>query len=64
MTFLRGAASIMDIGGTMHQSIEDMPIQGDAEALKSDWEAIGADFPTLTVKELCELNSDKHGGGA
>jgi hypothetical protein len=44
LSFLKGAASVIDIGGIIHPSLESLPQQSDAESLASDWQAIGSDL--------------------
>lgn len=43
--FLRGVASILDIGGTLHRGeTERILNRNDAETLQSDWDAVACDL--------------------
>lgn len=43
-TFLRGIASITNIGGTVLFNESKTPEEADARAISSDWEAVGNDM--------------------
>jgi hypothetical protein len=49
--FLCGVAQILDLGGTMAPKREDIGFhhdaRDDAQAIRSDWEAVGRDFETV-----------------
>lgn len=54
--FLRGVASVVDIGGALAPSLDDLrrpgetSAQADARALASDWQAVGDDLRAVTHK--------------
>ena len=44
-TFLRGAASALDLGGTfVEYNISNTTTEADSRALRSDWQTVGADL--------------------
>ena len=44
--FLDGAASVLDLVGTLYSNrMNEILSRSDTDALRSDWEAIGKDFP-------------------
>jgi len=51
--YVRGAAHLMDMGGTLHPRLSDLPWYGDggpeadARALQSDWIIVARDFPGI-----------------
>jgi len=44
-SFIRGAASILDLFGVLSETPEFLEVS-DADAIRSDWEAIGMDIQT------------------
>ena len=44
-SFLRGAASVLDIGGTLTEyNVSRTPEEADAKALRADWQMVGQDL--------------------
>jgi hypothetical protein len=49
-SFLQGAASVLDIGGTLAPTLDDILLRDflgtltDAEAIRSDWESVLGDW--------------------
>jgi hypothetical protein len=50
--FLDGAASVLDLMGTLYSSrMDEILSRSDSDALRSDWEAVGKDFLILEKPE-------------
>jgi len=66
-SFLRGVASVLDLGGVLTEFNQvPTPQQADEMAMRMDWEALGRDLRLAMAqfeREAREASGQRHGAG-
>lgn len=60
--FFKGAARLLDVFGILsRQEVEPILAKSDAEAIRSDWEAIGKDFEKIFAVDWLTCGMKRNG---
>lgn len=59
-TFLLGAASVLDIGGTLIEyNTSKSELEADTKAIRSDWQMVGQDICKALIDYKCQYVEEK-----